>query len=60
MKLLVFGAAGATGRELVKQGLEQGHLITAFVRDPAKFDVQHPNVQVAQETSEYVRRSRMP
>jgi putative NADH-flavin reductase len=35
MKLLVFGATGGTGQALVSQGLEEGHQITAFVRDPA-------------------------
>lgn len=36
MKLIVFGATGGTGRELVKQGLKQGHEVTAIVRDPDK------------------------
>jgi putative NADH-flavin reductase len=34
MKLLVFGATGGTGQQLVLQGLEQGHAVTAFVRRP--------------------------
>lgn len=34
MKLLVFGATGPTGRELVSQALEQGHEVTAFARKP--------------------------
>jgi uncharacterized protein YbjT (DUF2867 family) len=33
MNVLVFGASGATGRELVKQGLEKGYSVTAFVRN---------------------------
>ena len=32
MKILVFGASGPTGRELVVQALEQGHEITTFAR----------------------------
>ena len=32
MRLLVFGASGQTGRELVRQALERGHVVTAFVR----------------------------
>ena len=34
MKLLVLGATGPTGRELVSQALEQGHEVTAFARRP--------------------------
>jgi putative NADH-flavin reductase len=48
MNVLVFGASGRTGRELVKQGLAQGHTVTAFVRHPAKFDIEHPHLKVVQ------------
>jgi putative NADH-flavin reductase len=34
MKLVVFGASGGTGQELLRQGVAQGHAMTAFVRDP--------------------------
>ena len=46
MKLLVLGASGGTGKQLVQQALGQGHLVTAFVRDPAKIEVPHPNLRV--------------
>jgi putative NADH-flavin reductase len=47
MKLLVFGSTGGTGRELLKQALEQGHNVTAYARNPAKIDdVRHANLQV--------------
>ena len=32
MKLLILGAAGKTGRERVKQGLERGYEVVAFIR----------------------------
>jgi uncharacterized protein YbjT (DUF2867 family) len=38
MKILVLGASGKTGREVVVQALIAGHEVTAFVRDPNKLD----------------------
>lgn len=47
MKILVFGASGGTGRELLKQALDKGIEVTAFVRDATKVqDIQHPNLTV--------------
>lgn len=46
MKLIIFGASGATGKHVVEQALEQGHLVTAFVRDPAKLGVMHSNLAI--------------
>jgi uncharacterized protein YbjT (DUF2867 family) len=46
-RVLVIGATGGTGRELVRQALAQGHQVTAFVRDPAKLQVAHANLRVA-------------
>jgi putative NADH-flavin reductase len=46
VKLLVFGATGGTGREIVSQGLEQGHEVTAFCRRPEKLGVSHENLRV--------------
>jgi putative NADH-flavin reductase len=36
MKLLILGATGGIGIELVRQALERGHAVTAFVRSPEK------------------------
>lgn len=36
MRITVFGATGAAGQLLVEQSLEQGHEVTAYVRNPAK------------------------
>ncbi|WP_221568670.1 NAD(P)-dependent oxidoreductase [Alkalihalobacillus sp. TS-13] len=48
MNVLIFGASGATGNELVKQALAQGHTVTAFVRNPAKLQVQHDHIKLVQ------------
>lgn len=37
MRLAVFGATGGVGTQLVRFALEQGHTVTAVVRDPARF-----------------------
>ena len=47
MKIIIFGATGSIGRNLVSQALEQGHEVTAFVRDPARFDMKHPALTIA-------------
>ena len=36
MKLLVLGATGGTGLEIVRQAIEHGHEVTAFVRNPER------------------------
>jgi putative NADH-flavin reductase len=48
MKLLIVGASGGTGRELVKQALEQGHHVTAFVRNTAQFSLSHERLRIEQ------------
>jgi putative NADH-flavin reductase len=46
MKIIVFGASGGTGREIVKQALEAGHEVTAFARNPLRIGVQHPKLSI--------------
>ncbi len=48
MKLGIFGATGGTGRQLVEQALEAGHTVTALIRTPATFPVQHEYLTVIQ------------
>ena len=48
MKIVVFGAPRGTGFEIVKQALEAEHIVTAFVRSPSTFAVNHPNLTMCQ------------
>jgi putative NADH-flavin reductase len=46
MRILIIGASGGTGREIVKQTLEAGHDVAALVRNPAKFSLVHERLTV--------------
>ena len=46
MNIILFGATGQIGRQILKQALERGHTVTAFVRDAAKLDVTHLRLTV--------------
>jgi len=46
MNLAIFGATGNTGLELVKQALEKGHHVTAFVRDPSRLSIKHEQLNI--------------
>ena len=45
-RVLIVGATGGTGRQLVAQALERGHVVTALVRDPSALHVEHPRLHV--------------
>ena len=47
--ILVIGATGTNGREVVRRLAGAGHRVRALVRDPAKADgLRLPNVELAQ------------
>jgi len=46
MKILVLGATGATGRQIVEQALERSHQVAAFVRDPGKLAIGNDRLRV--------------
>lgn len=47
MKLIIFGATGTVGEELVKQALNKGHVVTAFVRNPEKMqNANNPHLKI--------------
>lgn len=45
-RVLIVGATGGTGRQLVAQALERGYEVTALVRDPSALRVEHPRLHV--------------
>jgi len=48
MKLVIFGATGKSGLEIIKQSLTKGDVVTAFVRDPSKLEVEHEYLKIIQ------------
>jgi len=48
MKIALFGATGGTGRHVLTRALEQGHDITALVRDPAKLGDRRADVTLVE------------
>src|SRR5688572_6672119 len=48
MRVLVFGASGATGHNLISQAVEKGHHVRAFVRDPSKLKIENKNLSIFQ------------
>ncbi len=48
MKIVIFGAAGSTGRILVERALARGHEVTAFDRSTSALNIQHPKLSLIQ------------
>ncbi|HXV13560.1 MAG TPA: SDR family oxidoreductase [Candidatus Krumholzibacteria bacterium] len=48
MRILVIGATGGTGREIVKQALERGHHVVALARKPSHVKIEDPRLRVAE------------
>jgi putative NADH-flavin reductase len=48
MRIIIFGASGATGRELVRQAVAARHEVSVFVRDPDKLDARGGTLRVVQ------------
>lgn len=43
MKIVIFGASGHIGQLVVKHALENGHKVTAFVRNPSSLSIKNKN-----------------
>lgn len=46
MKIVVFGANGKTGSQIVKQALGNGDNVIAYIRTPGSLNIDHPNLKV--------------
>ncbi len=46
MRILIFGASGSTGQELVVEGLREGQNITAFVRNPNAISIKNDRLTI--------------
>jgi putative NADH-flavin reductase len=47
--IIVFGAGGRAGRQIVSEAARRGHAVTAVVRDPTKHeDLAHENITLVQ------------
>jgi putative NADH-flavin reductase len=45
MKLTIFGASSATGKQLLEQALQAGYEVTAFVRDASNLEIKHERLK---------------
>ena len=46
LKLLVVGATGGTGGQVVRGAIAAGHTVTALARDPGRIDLRHERLHV--------------
>jgi len=45
-RILLLGATGRTGKEVMIQALDRGHHISALVRDRRRIEIEHPHLTV--------------
>lgn len=48
MRLFLLGSTGKAGRSILREALERGHFVTAYVRTPSKIAQLHPHLTVVQ------------
>ena len=44
MNIIVFGATGSSGKQIVQQALKAGHIVTAIARNPDDITISHNNL----------------
>jgi putative NADH-flavin reductase len=48
VKLLILGATGKTGQQIVTLALEKGHAVTVLARDSTKINIQHERLRIVE------------
>src|ERR1700694_6035957 len=48
MKVLILGATGSLGRQLVEKVLQGGHQVTVLARDPSRVVPRDPRIRIVQ------------
>ncbi|MCM3132865.1 NAD(P)H-binding protein [Paenibacillus polysaccharolyticus] len=48
MNITIFGASGAIGQLVTQLALDHGDFVTAYVRNPQKISLKHPNLSLVQ------------
>ena len=48
MKITLFGATGATGKQLIEQALAAGNQVVAYARNPSKISTNHERLTIVQ------------
>lgn len=48
MNITIFGASGAIGQLLTRLAVDNGDFVTAYVRNPKKISLKHPNLTLVQ------------
>ncbi len=46
MKIVIFGASGFSGKEILKQALAQNHEVTVLTRSKQSIDISHKNLTI--------------
>jgi len=46
MTIVIFGAGGSIGKLLVKQALQEGYFVKAYIRNSLKFNLVHQNLEM--------------
>jgi hypothetical protein len=46
LDIVIYGATGEVGSHVLHEALERGHRVTAVSRNPARVELQHPNLSV--------------